>query len=63
MKLSPVALASHMDLAGVLAAPLLIQVPADMPRKATEDSPNTWASVAHEGDKDGVPGFGRAQPQ
>lgn len=39
----------------VLAARLPIQLPANEPRKAVADGPNTWATAIQMGDLDRVP--------
>lgn len=48
--------ASHVRvMAEVLTALLLIQTLANVPGKATEDSPSPWALAIHVGHWDGVP--------
>lgn len=42
-------------LAHVLAAPLLIMLPANMPGKASEDGLMAWALVTHVGNLEEVP--------
>lgn len=45
----------------MLAALLLIQLPANAPRKEREGDPSPWATVSHMGDTAGTPGS-RLQP-
>lgn len=38
-----------------LAGPLLIQHPANVPKKSVEDGPSVWVPSTHLADQDGVP--------
>lgn len=50
--------ASHIGtLVQVLADPLLIQLPENVPGKAVDNGPSIWASAAHMEDPDGALGF------
>lgn len=57
VKLPPVASASHIPypISHIPAVPFPIQLSANMPGKAAEDSPSSWVPVTHVADPE-VPG-------